>query len=158
MCMSSEHLGLIFLVATASLCATTVPAVEYIVQRSVDASNADWAVAPQYNFVEKDVITKYVKRTSKSYQVLMIEGSPYNKLLAIDDEPLSPQQAANEQRKLNEEIERRRHETTDLRRNRIAKYQRERSQDHSLMQRNGKGLQLSAYWRGYRARSPLFCT
>ena len=129
-------LGQLALVALAVASADPVPPssnVQKIVQRSVQNTNADWAAAPQYAFTERDVITSRSKRTVKTYQVTMIEGSPYNKLIAINDRPLSPAQAAEESRKYRSETDRRRKETPAERQKRLAKYQAERRQDHELM-------------------------
>src|SRR5947209_4049091 len=106
---------------------------EEIVQRSVANTNADWAAAPQYNFTERDVITQNGKRTVKTYEVLSIEGSPYNKLIDINGQPLSGVQKAAEERKLQQEAERRRNESAAARKKRIAGYRKERDQDHALM-------------------------
>jgi len=37
---------------------------------------------------------------AKTYRVLMIDGSPYSFVTAINDQPLSPEENAAEQRKL----------------------------------------------------------
>ena len=79
--------------------------VQQIVKLSVAQTDADWKAAPQYTFKERDVITKGGRTTSRTYQVLMINGSPYNKPIAIDNEPLSPARQAAEEQKLKLEIE-----------------------------------------------------
>jgi outer membrane lipoprotein-sorting protein len=106
---------------------------EEIVQRSVANTKADWDAAPQYNFTERDVITRHGRRTDKTFRVMMIEGSPYNKLIAIDGEPLSAEQAAIADRKFQQAIDRRRNESTAERQKRVAEYERERRQNHALM-------------------------
>lgn len=107
--------------------------VEQIVARSVENTNADWAAAPRFDFTEHDVISDST-RTIKTYQVLMIEGSPYNKAISINGQPLSPAQAANEERKLQQEITRRRNESAYTRQKRLADYEKQRRQDRDLMQ------------------------
>ena len=119
-------------IASAGL-APASSTVEEIVQRSVQNANADWAAAPQYAFTERDVITRHGKQTTKTYQVTMIEGSPYNKLVATNDQPLSPVQAEKEESKFRRELDRRRTETAGERRKRLTEYQAERRQDHALM-------------------------
>src|SRR5579872_1741171 len=89
------------------------PNVTEIVRHSVENTNADWAAAPQYTFTERDITTRNGKQTSKTYQVVMLDGSPYNKLLGSDGHKLSPEQAADEERKLQQEIVRRQKETPD---------------------------------------------
>jgi hypothetical protein len=104
-----------------------------IVRRSVANTNADWAAAPQYDYTERDIITHHGNRNVKTYQVLMIEGSPYDKLIAVNGHPISRAQAAAEDHKLADEIQRRRSESPAARQRRIAEYQKERHQDHALM-------------------------
>ena len=106
---------------------------EDIVQRSVANINRDWAAAPQYDFTERDTLTHHGKRTMKTYQVLMIDGSPYNETIAENGQPLTAARAQEESRKLRQEIQRRRSEPASVRQKRVAKYQKERRQDHALM-------------------------
>lgn len=106
---------------------------EEIVRRSVANTNADWAAAPQYDFTERDVVTRHGKRTAKTYQVTMIDGSPYNKLIRLNGQALSPKQAAEEERKFEEETKRRRVESSAARQKRVDAYRKERRQDHELM-------------------------
>jgi len=116
------------------------PNVTEIVRHSVENTNADWAAAPQYTFTERDITTRNGKQTSKTYQVVMLDGSPYNKLLGSDGHKLSPEQAADEERKLQQEIVRRQKETPDAKQKRLAQYQNERRQDHALIQEMVKGF------------------
>ena len=137
----------------ASLCAvlalpcwsvdsSTGPAME-IVQKSVANMNSNWAAAPRYDFTEHDVTTRGGNQTVKTYRVMMIEGSPYNKLIALDNQPLSAAQAAEEDRKARQEIDRRHSESPEARQKRVAQYQRERHQDHELMREMSKAFDYS---------------
>lgn len=113
-----------------------------IVERSVANTNADWAAAPQYDFTERDVVTGHGTRTAKTYQVMMIDGSTYNKLIALNGQPLSTKQAAEEDRKLADETNRRSSESAAARQKRVAQYLRERRQDHALMGEMVKGFEF----------------
>jgi hypothetical protein len=113
-----------------------------IVQRSVQNTNADWAAAPQFHYIERDVITKGGKRTEQTYRVFLIEGSPYHQLIAIDGQELSSSQAADQQRRLRQEINRRQKETPAQRTKRIAAYRNQRRQDHELMQQMAKAFRF----------------
>lgn len=104
-----------------------------IVQHSVRNIDADWAAAPQYDFRERDVITKRGKQTENTYEVLMIDGSPYNKMIAAGGRPLSAVRAQSEERKLRQAIQRRSKEPPNVRQKRIADYNRERRQDNALL-------------------------
>ncbi len=107
------------------------PTAQEIVARSVANNNADWDAAPHYNYTSSEVVTKHGVATSKTYDVLMIGGAPYNKLIKVNGEPLSPQQAAREEQKLQKETALRRQSAH--RQSEVAEYLRERSQDHELM-------------------------
>ena len=108
--------------------------VQDIIRKSVTATEADWKEAPKYSYIERDVTSKKDRsEKTKTYQVLMIEGSDYNKLVALNDRPLSQEQARTEEEKLQAEIANRQHESPKERRRRIAKYQKERSQDEAMM-------------------------
>jgi hypothetical protein len=113
----------------------TPPDMQSIVRRSVDAIKEDWAEAPKYSWVQREVDSKHDgARMSKTYQVLMIDGSPYNVVTAFDDEPLSPAESAVEQKKLAKEIAKRRNESERERARRIAKYAREQQHNHAMLQ------------------------
>jgi hypothetical protein len=64
----------------------------------------------------------------------MIQGSPYRRLVAVNEEPLSRETSANEQRKLERVIAQRRAESPEHRRTRIAQYEKERRRDHLMME------------------------
>ncbi len=119
------------------------PDVNEIVRRSVLTNDANWKIAPQYSYTERDVITKGGRRTVRTYDVSMIEGSPYNKLIAIDDKPLSAAAMKQEDEKREREVDRRRAETPAARAKRVAEYQRERRQDHDLMHEMINAFQFS---------------
>ncbi len=108
--------------------------VQDIIRKSVAATEADWKAAPRYAFLEHDIISKKDRsKTAKTYEVLMIDGSPYNKMTAIDGHPLSKAEQQAEDGKLQQEISKRNHESPRERARRIAKYQKERTQDVAMM-------------------------
>jgi hypothetical protein len=140
LCMHLRWIVLTLMLSPSWAEVLETPSVTEIVQRSVDNTNADWTAAPQYSFTERDATTKNGKRTVKTYQVLMIDGSPYNKLIASNDQKLTPDQAAAEESKLQQEIAHRQNETPDARKKRLEQYQNERRQDRALMQEMVKGF------------------
>ena len=120
--------------AVSGRAATPAPDATDIVRRSVQKIQADWKRAPEYAYTERDVISKrHSAPATKTYEVLMIDGSPYNRLTAIDDHPLSAGERAEEESKLKAEILRRGHESERDRRKRIAKYLKERQQNHAML-------------------------
>jgi len=124
---------LLVVTAVCARSANLLDQVRDIVRRSVENTNADWKAAPAYDFTEKDVVKKHDRQTTKSFRVTMIDGSPYNKLIALNGEPLPAAQAAAEEEKMRQETARRKAESPSVRQKRVAQYQRERRQDHELL-------------------------
>ena len=105
------------------------PTVAAIIQHSVEAGNRDFKSAPLYNYKQRER-TGGVIRTS---QVTMIDGSPYQRLLAINGHPLDPQKAAAEEQKQQAAIQSRKNESPSARKARIDKYERDRTRDQFMM-------------------------
>jgi hypothetical protein len=72
------------------------PSAETIIQKSVQANQTDWEQAPQYDYFERDQEANH----TKTYQVIMLDGSPYSRLVATDDKALTPKQQAAEEQKV----------------------------------------------------------
>ena len=112
-------------------------------------NDADFQALPKYSHMETDVEVKVdssgrqKSRTQKTFQVMMMEGSPYEKLTAINGRPLSAAERQKEEQKLKREIEKRRTESAGARRARTAKYEKSRSSDHLLMQQMVDAFQFS---------------
>src|SRR5580700_3387480 len=127
--------ALLLVITVSTLTAAAPPNPQEIVRKSVEAIKFDWAQTPKYSYLERDVESKrHSPAMAKTYRVLMIDGSPYNLVTAINDEPISPEEKAAEQKKLQKEIERRQKESERERQRRIAKYQRESDHDHQMLQ------------------------
>jgi len=127
--------ALLLALAAAGFLRAATPDPDQIIRKSVDAIKSDWAQAPKYSFLERDVESKrHSPLMAKTYRVLMIDGSAYNLVTAINDQPLPPGKKADEQRKLQREIEKRQKESEREREKRIAKEQRERMHDHEMLQ------------------------
>jgi hypothetical protein len=125
--------SLVLLWTVGSLFAAT-PGPREIIQRSVATMKSDWEQAPGYSHLEQDVETKrHSPPITKTFQVLMLDGSPYNLVTSINGRPLSPSQQAEEQGKLKREIEKRRQESRRERERRIARFNRENARDHELL-------------------------
>ncbi len=132
----------LFLMAAACACVPLVAGqldVQDLLRRSVAATQRDWKEAPNFSFLEHDVDQKLdsnggVKsRVEKSYEVTMIEGSPYNRLVRVNGKPLSAAQDQDERRKMDAERKRRSGESRGARSKRVAKYERERRQDEAML-------------------------
>jgi hypothetical protein len=119
--------GLFLVCPAATLCSGAD--VQTIIKNSVAANQADWKAAPNYSYRERE----RTGATTKTYEVAMILGSPYNCLVAVNDRPLSPQDNQREQRKLQQAVAQRRAESTEQKEKRIAKYEKDRRRDRLMM-------------------------
>jgi hypothetical protein len=123
----------IFLLTVAQPCRPAAPPktpdAATIIQRSVDAMHRDWQASAHYIHLERDLEA----HGSKTYQILMIEGSTYQKLTAVDGKPLSPEDAKKEEQKLRDEVKSRCAESPSARQKRIAEYQKDQKRDHEMI-------------------------
>jgi len=110
-----------------------------IIQRSVEANQRDWAAAPQFNYCAK----KKTDSSTRTYEELMIEGSRYELLVAINDRPLSPDKQANEAKDLQKAVSQRKRESPEERRRRIAAYEAGRKRDHELTEEMAKAFRFT---------------
>jgi hypothetical protein len=130
-------LGL-FLVATLSLLHAEVN-VPDLVRRSVEASNRNWKEAPNYVFQVRELEEKLdsrgkmKKRTFNTYEVSVLDGSEYRRLVKRNDVPLSAAEQKKEEQKYAAERDRRKRESSSERSKRVGRYQKERQQDHAMM-------------------------
>jgi len=103
--------------------------VEKIIASSVAANQKDFQARTHYNWKERD-------RTPagfKTSQVTMIDGTPYYRLIAVNGKQLSPSQQAQEKKKEQQAAAQRAAESPQQRRNRIAKFEKERRRDAEMM-------------------------
>jgi hypothetical protein len=126
---------LLLLAAAGVLASAATPNPDEIIRKSVAATKADWAQTSKYSFVERDVDSKRRdQRGIRTFRVLMIDGSPYNLVTALNDQSLPAEEKAAEQRKLQKEIGRRQNESERERSRRIEKYRRESERNHEMLQ------------------------
>jgi hypothetical protein len=106
-----------------------------IVRRSVQLMDQNLAIVRNYTFLERSAIRELdsggqVKtRKILLYDVTMLEGSPYRRLVGKDDHPLSGEEERTEQKKLEESIAQRRKETPAERSKRIAEWEKKRQRE-----------------------------
>ncbi|MGE5322494.1 MAG: hypothetical protein ACM3SW_06510 [Actinomycetota bacterium] len=136
--MAFPQLVLVFLFCSQSGASSPDPAADpaAIIQRSVEANQRDWAAAPEFNYRQRQKSDD----GTRSYEELMIEGSRYERLIAMNGHALSPEREAAEARKLQKVIADRKNESADDRRRRIAKYEAGRKRDHLLMEQLTKAF------------------
>jgi hypothetical protein len=136
----------VFLLSVRYLAGQT-PDARTIIENSVHANEKDFKAAPEYNNKELDRATD----GSKLYQVTMIAGTPYQKLLAVNGKPLSKKESAEETEKERREVAKRRAESQDERRERIAKYEKDRTRDHNMMNELAKAFNFTMAGKGRMA-------
>ncbi len=110
--------------------------VETIIQRSVEANERDWKADPEFSFFERDI----ENGADRTNQVMMIDGSPYYRLVEVNGKPISEAEQAKEEQKLQQAIAQRKRETPSQRAARVAGYQRDRTRDHLLMEQLTKAF------------------
>ncbi|MGA2740635.1 MAG: hypothetical protein ABSG65_24760 [Bryobacteraceae bacterium] len=123
----------VLLLAACSLAAAQDP--REIVRRSVQLLDHNLAIARNYTFLERTEIRELDSdahvRTRKImlYDVTLLEGSPYRRLVGKDDHPLSPDEDRIEQKKLADSIAQRQKETPTERNKRIADWEKKRQHE-----------------------------
>jgi hypothetical protein len=113
----------------ASLSSAQGPSVTQIIGNSLNANQRDFEAAPHFNWKERD----RTPAGSKTYQVTMIDGTPYNRLIAENGRALSPDREQQEIRKQEQETQKRLSESADARRQRIEKFDKERRRNNNMM-------------------------
>lgn len=101
-----------------------------IIQRSVEANKRDWQAAPQFDNSERD----RTKDGDKTYAITILFGSPYQRLIAINGQPLSPAQQRTEEERFAKAKLQRQRESSDERSRRIGKYEADRKRDWVMME------------------------
>ena len=113
--------------------------VQNIIEKSVRANQRDFAAAPEFSHKERDCTPK----GSKTYLVSIIDGSPYRELIAANGKPLSGQARQQEIQKLQRAKAERAAESPGQRKERIAKYRKDRNRDHEMMQQLTKAFEFT---------------
>ena len=107
--------------------------VQNVVDRATSTMQADWAAAPGFAFVQRDVTTSKGMTTCKTHQVFMISGADYYMPVAVEDNPLSVDQQKLELQRLKKEVDRRSEETPAEVQQRAEQYRKTREQNGTLL-------------------------
>jgi hypothetical protein len=120
----------------ALLLSLTLPAVLFaqdpleIIRRSTELDRRNTETSRSYTFLQRqeqrdmDANGKLKKTESTTVDVTLLEGSPYRRLVARDDKPLSQKEQSKEEEKLQRSIADRRKETPEQRERRVADWER----------------------------------
>ena len=101
-----------------------------MVRRAVEQSGQNSNASLRYTYLERQEVRELdrsgqvKKRTIQTWDVTPLEGSPYRRLVARNDQPLPPEERKAEEEKLRWSNEQRRNETPEQRSQRLADWQR----------------------------------
>ncbi|MCX6633540.1 MAG: hypothetical protein NT090_00365 [Acidobacteria bacterium] len=101
-----------------------------IIRRAVAADESNWRVARNYMFSERvdlrylDSLGRVKSKEVETFDVTLLDGSPYRRLAARDDRPLAPGEEGKEQKRLDRSTVQRRKETAPQRAQRLAEYEK----------------------------------
>jgi hypothetical protein len=115
------------------------PNVQQIIEKSVAVNQADFRAATRFNWIETDRSAKGAKK----FQVTMIEGTPYYRLLELNGRPLAPAREAQQKRKEQQVMAERRSETREQRQKRIDTFEKERRRDNAMMDQLTKAFNFT---------------
>lgn len=111
------------------------PDAKAIIQRSVQNDLLNFERLKNYTYTEHDEDKtfdrhgKVKKDSTDTYEVMILGGRDYERLIAHDDKPLPPGEAHKEQQKLDKEVERREHESASDK----AKIAKERQEERKFL-------------------------
>ena len=125
--------AVLLLAAACTLAAAQDP--REIVRRSVQLMGHNLAIARNYTFLERaetrelDSDAHVKSHKIMLYDVTLLEGSPYRRLVAKDDHALTDEEERNERKKLADSIAQRQKETPAERARRIADWEKKRQRE-----------------------------
>src|SRR2546425_9374566 len=98
-----------------------------IMRRAVERNDAHYKLARYYTFIEReeerdlDAQGKVKSTHAYTYDVTLLSGSPYRRIIEKDDKPLSPKDEKKEAEKLQKSIKERENESESERNKRLAR-------------------------------------
>ncbi|MGA3016211.1 MAG: hypothetical protein ABSF62_03760 [Bryobacteraceae bacterium] len=110
-----------------------------IVRRSIEAESAGVEVARNYTYLEReetrelDGSGKLKNREVHTYDVTLLEGSPYRRLVGQNDQPLTAKEQKKEEEKLRQSNQARSQETEAQKRQRIEDWRRKQEKQREPM-------------------------
>ena len=103
-----------------------------IIRRATELDRHNTGISRSYTFLQRqeqrdlDAAGKLKKTESETFDVTLLEGSPYRRLVARNDQPLPLKDQSKEEDKLQRSIADRRKETPELHERRVADWERKR--------------------------------
>lgn len=126
----------LFVAAASSLAAQDA---REIVRRAVDRDRQNRADARDYTYLQRQDVRELDRagqvksRRIETWDITLLEGSPYRRLVARNDRPLAPEEQKAEDERLRVSDEQRQKETSDQRARRLADWQRRLDRQHDAV-------------------------
>jgi len=105
-----------------------------IIQQAIQVNDRNDELARNYTYLERQDLQTFdgsghlKERRLETWDITMLEGSPYRRLVARNDQPLPPADERKEEEKLRRSNQDRAHETEEQRQRRIADAQKRRDE------------------------------
>jgi hypothetical protein len=132
-------ISLLLILGATGLLRAEAPDARDLVRRSVEAEHENLRRAKNYTFLQRseerelDEHGKVKSQQSKTYDVTMLEGSSYRRLIERDDHPLLAKEEKKEQEKLRQSIDERRHESKAEHDRRVAEYDKRPGRNREML-------------------------
>ena len=123
----------------AAAAAAQQPDGREIMRRSARANDENWKLARNYTFLERveqqqlDSAGQVKSKSVKTYDVTLLDGSPYRRLVEREDRALSPEEQKKEEERLQKSLAQRSKETAGERQRRIDEWEKRRERDRQTM-------------------------
>jgi hypothetical protein len=107
-----------------------------IVRKALELDGQNSKLAQNYTFLQRqetrdlDRSGKVKSRKIETWDITLLEGSPYRRLVARDDQPLPAEEQQREEERLRWNLEERRTETNEQRERRMAEWRRRQQRQH----------------------------
>lgn len=116
-----------------------------LMQHSAQLTRSDWQHVVDFDYC----VTIRDGEQTRTYAGSMLEGSPFEQLVAVNGVPVSEQRLREETAAIGGEDKRRRRESTEERTQRIAQYEKEQQRNQTLLNELIKAFQFE--WTGTAA-------
>ncbi len=122
----------VFAILAVLAAAPPAPDPAEIVRQSVNRDQDNWRKAKDYTYVEREQEHHGGKTTSKTYEVSTLYGREFRRLIARDDQLLSPGEAAKEQKRFDKAVASRADESPEKRAKEEADAEKEREKERAF--------------------------
>jgi hypothetical protein len=112
--------------ATSATAAAAQPDVKALIRQSVENYDRAWRAGMQWGHLQEDVTCSDGKKEIEVSEVIPLEGTPYERLISKNGQPLSADERRKEDQKYEKALRQRKAESPEERRARLDKYEKER--------------------------------